>query len=119
MRIATGAIEFLVEGFVKQAAVVQAGERIGDGIALQALELFIFENNGQTKSAGGGKNVDERGLKRDQRIGALGKLRAAGEHLLPHGDHLVFRKVDARKRLKETLKELRTRSRLETLERFD
>src|SRR5262249_46518522 len=34
MSITARAVEFLVEGFIEDAAVVQAGERIGDGTAL-------------------------------------------------------------------------------------
>src|SRR5262249_7680955 len=99
--------------------VLQAGERVGDGIALQALELFIFEDDRQPQLAGCGQYVDERGLKGDERIGTLGQLGPARKHFLPEGDHLIFGNVDARKRVEEALQKLRTRGWLETLERFN
>ena len=48
--VAAGAIDFLFKGFAKEAAVVEAGKRIGDSIKLQLFQLVYSITMGMRKS---------------------------------------------------------------------
>src|SRR5690349_8930215 len=101
--IAACAIKLLVDRFIEEAAILQAGERVGDRGAMEILELFVFENNREPETAAAGKNVHERGLESDGRIGALRKLRATRENLFPQGDALILWHVQMRQALEKAL----------------
>ncbi len=57
--IATGAIEFFLERFCKETAIVEAGERVSDRTDLQLLECSIFHQNRNANEASGSENVHQ------------------------------------------------------------
>src|SRR6266436_6505005 len=90
MTVAASAVEFLVKIFVKEAAIVESGEWIGDRVAMQILEVLVFEDYRNTKQSRGGKHVDERGLQGDVGLRAVREIHFAGQDFVPSGDPFVF-----------------------------
>src|SRR6266567_1414508 len=58
MSVAASAVEFLVKIFGEEAAIVEAGEWIGDRVAMQILEVLVLEDYRNTKESGSGRHID-------------------------------------------------------------
>src|SRR5205809_498705 len=112
MRVAAGAVEFLVKIFAKEAAIVESSEWIGDRVAMQILEGLILEDYRNTKPSGGGKHVDERGLQGHVGVRAFGEIHFAGKDFVPKGHRFVFGNFDVSDREKKALEKLRSGARL-------
>jgi hypothetical protein len=117
MRVATSTVQFLVEGFIEEAAVIKAGERIGDCAAMNAFKVVVFQHDGHAKQAGCDENIDEGSLKRDGRLATFGKMSLARENVIPEREHPVLRNFDMREGQEKTLKKLCACARLKTVER--
>src|SRR5216683_18564 len=54
-RVAAAArtVEFFLERFGEEAAIVETGERIGGGVDLEFFVLVIFENDGNAEKSSG------------------------------------------------------------------
>src|SRR6266700_15533 len=111
MSVAAGAVEFLVKVFAKEAAIVESGERIGDRVAMQILEVLVFKDYRNTKQSGGGKHIDERGLQGDVGLGAFGEINFAGKDFVPESDRFVFWNFNVSDRDEKALEKLRTSAR--------
>src|SRR5271155_4560776 len=93
LTIAAGTIEFFFESFAKEAAIVEPGEGIGDGIQLQLLQFVVLYEDGNAEKAGRRKHVHKSCFQRDLPLHVLTKFAAACEHFIPELHTLSFTKI--------------------------
>jgi len=117
LAIAARAIEFLVESFGEEPAIVEAGQGIGNGIEFQPLQFFILDEDGNTKKTRRGKNIGKRGLQGNGTSDEIGELAAARKHLIPDLQTLGFTQIEVSDRTEVSLEELAARRQIETFER--
>ena len=65
LAVAARAIQFLFEGFTEKSAVVETRQGIGHRVEFQLLQLVVFDEDGNTKKTGGGKDIHESRFQRD------------------------------------------------------
>src|SRR6266446_6199918 len=73
MSVTAGAVEFFIKSFVKAPAILQAGERVGDGGAMKLFEFLEFQHDRDAKHAGVGKDIEKSREKGNRGFGALGQ----------------------------------------------
>ena len=115
--VAAGAIEFLFEGLGKQAAIVEAGERVGDRIDLEFFVLFVFEHNRNANQAGGREDIHQNGFERHGTCELIREFAAAREHFLPQVQALRLAQIETRGGAKIALQELTARGNVHDVER--
>src|SRR5271157_3107843 len=117
LAVAAGAVQFFFESFTEQAAVVEAGERIGDGVQLQLLQLVVFDEDGNAKKSCGSKYVHKSRFQGDLPLHMLAEFTAQREHLIPELHALGFAKVEVGDGTEVALEELATRRYIQAFER--
>src|ERR1035438_1661342 len=73
-------VQFLVKRFTEESAVVETGQRVGDGVALQFFEGVIFDDHRNAKHAYRSEHVDERCFEGDRTIQRLAQFATPQEH---------------------------------------
>jgi hypothetical protein len=116
LAVAARAIEFLIESFCEEPAVVKAGQRVGDGIEFQPLQFFILNEDGNTKKTRRGKDIGKRGLQGNGTSDETGELAAARKHFIPNLQALGFAQIEMSDRTEVSLEELAARRQIETFE---
>src|SRR5713226_10701281 len=100
LAIASRAIEFLLERFGEEPAVVEARQGISHGIEFQPLQVVILDEDGNTKKTEGRKDIRESGLERNLTTDEIRELAAAREHLIPNFYTLSFAQIEVSDRTK-------------------
>jgi len=115
--VAAGAVEFFLEGFGKQAAIVETGERVGDSIDLEFFVLFVFEHNRNANQAGGRKDIHQNCFERHGTSKLIREFAAAREDFLPEVKALRLAQIEMRGGAKIALQELTARGNVHDVER--
>src|SRR5260221_4363961 len=116
MGIATRPVNFFVESFRKMPAIVETRERIGDCVAVQTLQVVVFEDDRDAEHSFRSENIDKSGLKRNGRLTKGGEMSSAEQHFIPQSDCLIFRDIYVGQGQKEPLKKRSTRTRFDAFE---
>jgi len=98
MRVAACAVNFLVESFCKKSAIIETREWIGDCVAVQTLQVVVFENDGDAEHSSRGQNIHKSGLKGNRRLANGGEVSPAEQHVIPEGYCLIFRDINVSER---------------------
>ena len=78
----------------RKSAIVQSGQRIGDGIPLQFLEIVIFENNRHAHQTGRRQHIHQNRFQRNRSSELLREFRRRVTHLFPQMQALRFAKIE-------------------------
>jgi hypothetical protein len=92
--VAVGAVQFLFEGLGEEAAVIEAGERIGDGVALKFLEVVVLDDDGNAEKSCGSEDVHQGGFESDGAAKEIGELALAGEHFVPELNAVALAQIE-------------------------
>src|SRR5437588_295035 len=104
--------------FSKKPAIVKTGERIGDGIQFEFLEIFMLDNDGHAEEARGCEHVHQCGFESNLPACLVRHRAAPRERFVPHLDALRFAQLDVTDRPQETLEELSPCRQVKALERI-
>lgn len=115
--VAAAAIELLFKSLAEEAAIVEAGERIRDGVYLQSFQLVVFNDNRDTEEPRGREDIHQRGFQRDLTAEILTEFTPALKHLVPQLDALVFLQIQVGDGTNVALQELSARGYIKTFER--
>src|ERR1039458_7164185 len=119
LAIALRAIEFLVEVFVEETAIVEARQRVRRGVDLQLLKFVVFNQNRDAQSTGRRQHIDHRRLQRNFFPKNACELAPALKDLHPILAALLFREIDLSNGPEELPQELPARLLVETLKGLD
>ena len=119
MTVTSGAIEFLFECFGKEPPIIEISERIGDGVELEFFQVFVFDEDGNTKKSRSSEDIHQSGDKRNLTIGAIAELATACEHVIPDLQTLGFAQIQMSDHAEVSLEKLTTRRQIESIERID
>ena len=107
--VPAAAIELFVKDFAEQAAIVKAGQRIGDRIELECLQFVVFKDDGNAEQSRGREDIHQSGLQPNRAAEVFAQLPAAGEHFVPKLDALIFAQIQMRNRAHVALQKLTAR----------
>jgi len=119
LTIPARAIEFLFECFGEEPSIVEIGERIGDSIELEFFQVFVFDEDGNTKKSRSSEDIQQSGVEGNLTIGAIAKLATASEHVIPDLQTLGFAQIQMSDHAEVSLEKLTTRRQIESIERID
>src|ERR1700674_2096195 len=108
LTIAPSAIKFLFECFGEEPSIVEIGEGVGDGVELEFFQVFIFDENRNTKKTQTSKDIHQSGDQRNLTIGAIAKLAAASKHVIPDLQTLGFAQIQMSDHAEVSLEKLTT-----------
>lgn len=118
LRVAFGTVEFLFEGCVEQAAILQARQRVRDGASLDIFEFIALDEQRKLQETRGREHVHHCCKQGDgvQRI--RGESDTALKDLVPNLEGAVVGELEVSKAAKKTAKKLTARRNIKRLQGF-
>jgi hypothetical protein len=92
--VAVGAVQFLFEGLGEETAVIEAGERIGDGVALKFFEVVVLDDDRDAEQSCGSEHVHQGGFESYGAAEEIGELALAGEHFIPELNAVALAEIE-------------------------
>jgi len=101
--VAVGAVQFLFESFGEEAAVIEAGEGIGDGVELEFLEVVVLDDDGNAEKSCGSEDVHQGGFESYGAAKEIGELTLARKHFVPELNAVGLTEIEMRDGAEVTL----------------
>src|ERR1700690_567021 len=76
-------VQFFVEIFVEEPAIVESSQRIRRRVNLQFFEILVFHHDGNAEEVCGGENIQHRGLQRNSAVQAFREFAAMLQNAVP------------------------------------
>jgi hypothetical protein len=85
---------------------------------LEFFQVFVFDEDGNTKKSQTSEDIQEGGVQRNLTIGAIAELATASEHVIPDLQALGFAQIQMSDHAEVSLEKLTTRGQTESIERI-